>query len=74
MGEADLDGGIEEVTISNDPVLALRELEIARFYRSPSSIALALAAAVALIRFKANLLLVLAACAIAGLAAHAAGL
>lgn len=37
-------------------------------------IALALLAAVALIRFKANLLLVLAACAIAGLAAHAWGL
>lgn len=37
-------------------------------------IALSLAAAVALIRFKANLLLVLAACAIAGLAAHASGL
>jgi chromate transporter len=37
-------------------------------------IALALAAGVALIRFKANLLLVLAACAIAGLAAHASGL
>ena len=37
-------------------------------------IALALAAGVALIRFKANLLLVLAACALAGLAAHASGL
>jgi chromate transporter len=37
-------------------------------------VGLALAAGVALIRFKANLLLVLAACAIAGLAAHAAGL
>jgi chromate transporter len=37
-------------------------------------LALSLAAAVALIRFKANLLLVLAACAMAGLAAHAAGL
>ena len=37
-------------------------------------VALALAASVALIRLKANLLLVLAACAIAGLAAHAAGL
>jgi len=37
-------------------------------------IALALLAAVALIRFKANLLLVLAVCALAGLAAHAAGL
>ena len=37
-------------------------------------IALALAAGVALIRFKANLPLVLAACAIAGLAAHASGL
>lgn len=37
-------------------------------------IALALAAGVALIRFKANLLLVLAACAIAGLAARLAGL
>lgn len=37
-------------------------------------IALALAASVALIRFKANLLLVLAACALAGLAAHAAAL
>ena len=37
-------------------------------------IALSLAAAVALIRFKANLLMVLAACAIAGLAAHASGL
>ncbi|MEZ5957625.1 MAG: chromate efflux transporter [Hyphomonadaceae bacterium] len=37
-------------------------------------IALALAAGVALIRFKANLPLVLAACAIAGLAAHAWGL
>ncbi|MEZ5959692.1 MAG: chromate efflux transporter [Hyphomonadaceae bacterium] len=37
-------------------------------------IALALAAVVALIRFKANLLLVLAACAIAGLATHASGL
>ena len=32
------------------------------------------AAAIALIRFKANLLLVLAACALAGLAAHASGL
>jgi chromate transporter len=37
-------------------------------------LALALAAGVALIRFKANLLLVLAACALAGLAAHAWGL
>jgi chromate transporter len=37
-------------------------------------LALAAAAAVALIRFKANLLLVLGACALAGLAAHAAGL
>jgi chromate transporter len=37
-------------------------------------LALSVAAAVALIRFKANLLLVLAACAMAGLAAHAAGL
>ena len=37
-------------------------------------IALALAATFALIRLKANLLLVLAACAIAGLAAHASGL
>jgi chromate transporter len=37
-------------------------------------VGLALAAGVALIRFKANLLLVLAACAIAGLAAHAMGL
>lgn len=37
-------------------------------------VALSLAAAVALIRFKANLMLVLAACAIAGLAAHASGL
>jgi chromate transporter len=37
-------------------------------------LALALAAGVALIRFKANLLLVLATCAIAGLAAHALGL
>lgn len=37
-------------------------------------IALALAAGVALIRFKANLLLVLATCALAGLAAHASGL
>jgi len=37
-------------------------------------IALALAAAVALIRFKANLLLVLVACALTGLAAHAWGL
>jgi chromate transporter len=37
-------------------------------------LALSLAAAVALIRFKANLLLVLAVCAIAGLAAHASGL
>lgn len=37
-------------------------------------IALALLAAVALIRFKANLLLVLAVCALAGLAAHASGL
>jgi chromate transporter len=37
-------------------------------------IALSLAAAVALIRFKASLLLVLAVCAIAGLAAHASGL
>jgi chromate transporter len=37
-------------------------------------VALALAAGVALVRFKANLLLVLAACAMAGLAAHAAGL
>lgn len=37
-------------------------------------IALSLAAAVALIRFKTNLLLVLAACATAGLAAHASGL
>ncbi|MGE0294128.1 MAG: chromate efflux transporter [Hyphomonadaceae bacterium] len=37
-------------------------------------IALSLAAGLALIRFKANLLLVLAACAIAGLAARAAGL
>jgi chromate transporter len=37
-------------------------------------VVLALAAGVALIRFKANLLLVLAVCAIAGLAAHAAGL
>jgi chromate transporter len=36
--------------------------------------ALALAAAVALIRFKANLLLVLAICALAGLAAHSLGL
>ena len=37
-------------------------------------VALALADGVALIRFKTNLLLVLAACAIAGLAAHASGL
>jgi len=37
-------------------------------------IALALAAGVALIRFKANLLLVLVACALTGLAAHAAAL
>jgi chromate transporter len=37
-------------------------------------LALAFAAAVALIRFKANLLLVLIACALAGLAAHAGGL
>ena len=37
-------------------------------------VGLALAAGVALIRFKANLLLVLAACAIAGLAAHALAL
>lgn len=37
-------------------------------------IALSLAAVIALLRFKANLLLVLAACAIAGLAAHASGL
>ena len=37
-------------------------------------IVLSLVAAVALIRFKANLLLVLAACALAGLAAHASGL
>jgi chromate transporter len=37
-------------------------------------VGLALAAGVALIRFKANLLLVLAACAIAGLAAHALSL
>ena len=37
-------------------------------------VALALAAGIALIRFKANLLLVLAVCALAGLAARAAGL
>lgn len=37
-------------------------------------IGLALAAAIALIRFKANLLLVLAVCALAGLAARLAGL
>ena len=37
-------------------------------------VALALAAGIALIRFRANLLLVLAACALAGLAAHTAGL
>lgn len=37
-------------------------------------LALALAAATALMRFKMNLLLVLAGCALAGLAAHAAGL
>ena len=37
-------------------------------------IALSLVAAIALIRFRANLLLVLAACALAGLAAHASGL
>ncbi len=37
-------------------------------------IALALVAGIALIRFKANLLLVLAACALTGLAAHALGL
>jgi len=37
-------------------------------------VALALAAGVALIRFKANLLLVLAICALAGLAAHSLGL
>jgi len=37
-------------------------------------IALAVLAAIALIRFKANLLLVLAVCALAGLAAHASGL
>jgi len=37
-------------------------------------VVLAVAAAVALIRFKANLLLTLAACALAGLAAHASGL
>lgn len=37
-------------------------------------LALSLAAGVALIRFKANLLIVLAACAIAGLAAHGLGL
>jgi hypothetical protein len=37
-------------------------------------VALAAAAGVALIRFKANLLLVLAVCALAGLAARLAGL
>jgi hypothetical protein len=37
-------------------------------------VALAVAAGVALIRFKANLLLVLGLCALAGLAARAAGL
>ena len=48
----------------------LPNLASARFWM----IALALAASVALIRFKANLLLVLAVCALAGLAAGAGGL
>ena len=42
--------------------------------RRSLTLALVVAAGVALIRFKANLLLVLAACALAGLAAHASGL
>lgn len=55
--------------------IALGPLEAPDFASArPWMIALALAAGVALIRFKANLLLVLAACALVGLAAGAGGL
>ncbi|HCK85223.1 MAG TPA: hypothetical protein DHW63_12115 [Hyphomonadaceae bacterium] len=50
--------------------LTLPDFTTARWWM----LALALAAGFALIRFKANLLAVLAACALAGLAGHAAGL